>query len=470
MTAKRKQEEAGKEKMAEVVALLKRRGFIYPSSDIYGGLQAAYDYGPLGVELKNNIKRAWWRKFVQERSDMVGLDAAIIMHPSVWEASGHIQNFSDPLIDCKKCKRRFRADHLLSADSMEPQYDKEKPLHLKLAEVKCPECGGDLTEIRQFNLMFKTFMGPVEEEANAVYLRPETAGGIFVNFKNVADSMRLKLPFGIGQIGKAFRNEITVENFIFRTREFEQMEVEYFVHPNEWREHFEKWLVYIHEWCAFLGIHKDHLVAQEVPEKDRAFYSKRTVDFEYQFPFGQKELYGLAYRMDYDLTQHQKFSKQELSYIDPVTKEKFIPHVIEPSLGVDRSFLACLLEAYSEIEGGRTTTTESTKEKEVVLKLPYELSPVKVAVLPLSKKEPLTAAAQEIADTLRQKWVIQYDETGSIGRRYRRQDEIGTPFCVTIDFETAEDHKVTVRDRDSMQQERIAVDELADYIKDKLKG
>lgn len=454
-------------KMEKLMSLLKRRGFIFQSSEIYGGLQASYDYGPLGVELKNNIKKAWWKKFVTNRIDMVGLDAAIIMHPKTWEASGHLQNFTDPLVDCKKCKRRFRADHLLEAKSLEPGYDKEKPL--QITEIPCPECEGQLTDIRQFNLMFKTFMGSVEEDASVVYLRPETAGGIFVNFKNVVDTMRMRVPFGVGQIGKAFRNEITVENSIFRTREFEQMEIEYFVHPDEWQEKFEEWLVSMKEWCQFLGIREENLVTREIEGDELAFYSQRTVDFEYKFPFGQKELYGLAYRTNYDLTQHQNFSRQNLEYTDPDTKEKYIPHVIEPSLGVDRSFLATLLEAYTEVDGGRSTTTKSIKDMEVMLKIPYELAPVKISVLPLSKKEPLLQTAQEIIKRLSNDYNIQYDITGSIGKRYRRQDEIGTPFCITVDFDTDEDNKVTVRDRDTMKQERVGVEELEQYFASRLK-
>jgi len=452
--------------MDKVVNLAKRRGFIFPSSEIYGGLSAAYDYGPLGVELKNNIKRAWWKIFVTSRIDMVGLDAAIIMHSKAWEASGHLQNFSDPLVDCKKCHRRFRYDHLLEDDSLEPKHDKAKPVNKK--DLVCPECSGELTDVKQFNMMFKTFMGPVEDSAAVVYLRPETAGGIFVNFKNVLETQRMKLPFGIAQIGKSFRNEITTENFIFRTREFEQMEVEYFINPKDWKKYFEAWLTTMREWCEFLGLDKKDLVEVEVPDNDRAFYSKRTVDFEYKYPFGQKELYGLAYRTDYDLSQHQKFSGQDLSYTDPMTGEKFIPHVIEPSLGVDRSLLAVLLSAYTEIEGGRTTTTESKKDMEVVLKLPYQLAPIKIAVLPLSKKEPLAKLAKEILLDLKQDFVCSYDETQAIGRRYRRQDEIGTPYCLTVDFDSLEDKKVTVRDRDTMVQDRVAISELGNYFKDKL--
>lgn len=457
-------------KMDKLVSLCKRRGFIFPSSEIYGGFSAIYDFGPLGVELVNNIKKAWWRMFIREREDMVGLDSSILMNPRVWEASGHVQNFSDPLVDCKKCHHRFRADHLLEALASEPRYDKEQPADLK--KIKCPDCGGELTDSRQFNLMFKTFIGPLEDTGNAAYLRPETAGGIFVNYKNVQQTMRKKLPFGIGQIGKAFRNEITVENYIFRLREFEQFEVEYFINPNPpaggWEKHFEEWLNLMKKWCTFLGIKENNLVFHEIADADRAFYSKRTIDIEYNYPFGVKELYGLAYRTDYDLKRHQEFSGEDLSYLDPETNERFVPHVIEPSLGLQRSVLAVLLEAYEEIKGGRTTTTEASKEEEVVLRLPYDLAPVKVAVFPLSKKEPLVATAQKITTDLRPFWNVQYDETGSVGKRYRRQDEIGTPFCVTVDFETAEDGKVTVRDRDSMAQERVEVEDLISYFKNKL--
>ena len=449
----------------KIVNLAKQRGFIYPSSEIYGGLSAAYDYGPLGVELKNNIKQAWWKMFVSSRADMVGLDSAIIMNPKIWEASGHVENFSDPLVDCKLCHKRFREDHLLENKGIQPEYDKTKPRDRK--GLKCPDCGGELTVARQFNLMLKTFLGPLEDSASVAYLRPETAGGIFVNFKNVLDTMRLKLPFGIAQVGKAFRNEITTENFIFRTREFEQLEIEYFIKAEDWQQHFSEWQKVMKEWCLFLGLSQDDLVEHEIGAKDRAFYSKRTIDFEYKFPFGQKELYGLAYRTDYDLTQHQKFSGQDLSYTDPITKEKFTPHVIEPSLGLDRTVLAVLCAAYTEVSGGRSTTTESTKEAEVVLRLPYSLAPIKIAVLPLSKKENLSELSRGILMELKKKWVAMYDETGSIGKRYRRQDEIGTPYCVTIDFESLEDKKVTVRDRDSMQQDRVAIAELADYFNQK---
>ncbi|MBI5731862.1 MAG: glycine--tRNA ligase [Candidatus Magasanikbacteria bacterium] len=452
--------------MDKIISLCKRRGFIFPSSEIYGGFSAAYDWGPLGVELAENIKRAWWRMFVREREDMAGLDSAIIMNPKVWEASGHLQNFSDPLAECKKCHERFRVDHLLEMKSASPGYDKEKPPEAK--NFKCPACGGTLTEARQFNLLFKTHVGPVEEAAAAAYLRPETAGGIFVNYKNILQTARKKIPFGIGQIGKAFRNEITVENYIFRIREFEQMEVEYFVHPKNWEKHFEEWLGVMKKWCAFLGLKDNNLVFHEIADEERAFYSQRTIDIEYRYPFGVKELYGLAYRTDYDLSRHGKFSKEDLSYIDPDTGEKFIPHVIEPSLGLQRSALAALVEAYEEVEGGRTITTQSAKEEEVILRLPYELAPVKVAVLPLAKKEPLIKMTREIAEKTRPFWNVQYDEVSSIGRRYRRQDEIGTPYCVTVDFESLEDKKVTVRDRDTMAQERVEVGGLVEYFKKKL--
>lgn len=445
----------------KVVNLAKTRGFIYPSSEIYGGLSASYDYGPLGVELKNNIKKSWWKMFVTERADMVGLDAAIIMNPKAWEASGHLANFSDPLVECKACHHRFRYDHLLEKNSLEPKHDKEKPQPDQ--KIKCPDCDGALTDMRQFNMMLKTFIGPAEDSASVAYLRPETAGGIFVNFKNVAESTRQRLPFGIGQIGKAFRNEITTENFIFRMREFEQMEVEYFVHPDKGLEAFEDWLQVMRRWCQSLGIKSENLVEVEIPEADRAFYSKRTIDFEFKYPFGQKELYGLAYRTDYDLSQHQKFSGQDLSYTDPATGEKFIPHVVEPSLGLDRSVLAVLLSAYTEVQGGRSTTTEAKKDIELVLKLPYALAPIKIAVLPLSKKEELTKPAQQILLDLKKHFVCVYDETASIGKRYRRQDEIGTPYCVTLDFESLEDKKVTVRDRDTMQQDRVEIAELVNY-------
>ena len=452
--------------MERITALAKRRGFIFPGSEIYGGLGSTYDYGPLGVLLKNNVRNAWWKSVVQLRDDVVGLDASILMNPKTWEASGHLQGFTDPLVDCKSCKKRFRADHLLDARSAEMRGLKEEPLNMK--DVRCPSCDGELTDIRQFNLMFKTFMGPVEESASVVYLRPETAQGIFVNFDLVRESARQKVPFGIAQVGKAFRNEITPGNLTFRTREFEQMELEFFVKPGTDEEWFEKWKDFMMDWFIGLGGTKDNFRFFEHPKEDLSHYSKRTVDLEYNFPWGWSELWGCANRTDFDLKQHSEFSGQKLEYRDEHTGEKYVPYAIEPSLGLDRATLALLVDAYEEIDGGRTTTTESAKDKEVVLRLHKSLAPIKAAVLPLSKKEPLRTIAQEINQELSKSWFVQYDESGSVGRRYRRQDEIGTPFCITVDFETPEDGKVTVRDRDTMEQERVSKEELVAYLEDKL--
>lgn len=429
--------------MDKIVSLCKRRGFIFPGSEIYGGMANSWDYGPLGVELKNNIKQVWWKKFVHQRTDMVGIDAALIMNPKVWEASGHLKNFTDPLVECKKCHERFRAD--------------------KIKDDKCPACGGELTSAKQFNLMFKTFIGPAEESANVAYFRPETAQAMFVDFKQVLKTSRKRIPFGIAQIGKAFRNEITPGNFIFRTREFEQMEIEYFIQEKDWKKSFDYWYDEMYDWMKMLGLKKEHLHDLEVPEKERAHYSKRTIDIEYEFPFGTDELYGLAYRTDFDLANHSKASGQDLTYADPETGEKFIPHVIEPTFGVDRSVLAALVEAYCEEEA--PTAEEGETEKRVVLKFPKWLAPIKVAVLPLSKKEELTKVARSIYEDLVRHFVSEYDETQSIGKRYRRQDEIGTPYCVTVDFETLGNKAVTVRDRDNMKQERIKIAELQDYLK-----
>ncbi len=454
--------------MEKLVSLCKRRGFIFQSSEIYGGLNSFYDYGPLGVELKNNIKRLWWQEMVQRRDDVVGLDASILMHPKTWEASGHLKSFTDPLVDCKKCKKRFRADHILSVTPAKPDLGamKEKPRKKPI----CPECGGELTESRQFNLMFKTFMGPLEDETSIVYLRPETAQGIFVNFKNVKDTMRLKLPFGIAQIGKSFRNEVTPGNFIFRTREFEQMECEYFCRPKEAEKLYEYWLKERLDWYVdVLGVKKDNLRLRAHKKDELAHYAKTCSDVEYNFPFASwSELEGIANRQDFDLKQHAKYSGQDLSYTDE-SGEEFIPFVIEPSAGVDRTLLTILVDAYTEVAGGRTTTTESNKEIEVVMKFDKKVAPVKIAVLPLSKKENLTKEAKEIFAALRQNWNCAYDEIASIGRRYRRQDEIGTPYCLTVDFESLEDKAVTVRDRDTMKQERIKIGELVDYFKEKFK-
>ncbi len=460
-------QEKNNDLMSKLVSLCKRRGFLFQSSEIYGGLNSFYDYGPLGVELKNNIKRLWWKEMVQKRDDVVGLDSSILMHPKIWEASGHLKSFTDPLVDCKKCKKRFRADHLLAPSSLKPDLGKmkEKPKEKPV----CPECGGELTDERQFNLMFKTFMGPVEEESSVVYLRPETAQGIFVNYKNIKDSMRLKLPFGIAQIGKSFRNEVTPGNFIFRTREFEQMECEYFCNPNDADKYYKYWLDERLKWYTeILNIKKENLKLREHKKDELAHYAKACSDIEYNFPFaGWSELEGIANRKDFDLSQHSKFSGQELDYTDDDGK-KFVPYVIEPSAGADRSTLAVLVDAYTEIEGGRTETTESVKDLEVVMKFDNKVAPVKVAILPLSKKDELAKPALEIFNTLRQNWFCHYDQTGSIGKRYRRQDEIGTPYCITVDFETANDKAVTVRDRDTMKQERIKVGDLIDYFKDKL--
>jgi glycyl-tRNA synthetase len=416
--------------MEKIISLCKRRGFIFPGSEIYGGLANSWDYGPLGVELRNNIKQLWWKTFVQQRDDVVGLESAIIMNSKVWQASGHLKHFTDPLVDCKKCKNRFRAD--------------------QLKENACPDCGGELTAVRQFNMMLKTHLGPVENTGSEVYLRPETAQGMFVDFKTIANLTRKKLPFGIAQIGKAFRNEITPGNFIYRTREFEQMEIEYFIEDKDWQKYFEQWLGEMKKWLGLIGVQEKDVIYHEIPDGERAHYSKRTIDIEYKYPFGVNELYGLAYRGDYDLKNH---------HLDLDGKT---PHVIEPTWGVDRTILAVLLSAYHE---------EKVKdEARVVLKLPDVLAPYKVAVLPLSKKEELCPMAEKIAADLRKKWMIDYDITQSIGKRYRRQDEIGTPYCVTVDFDSLNDQAVTVRERDTMKQDRIKITELDNYLEKKLNG
>ena len=426
--------------MEKIVSLAKRRGFIFQSSEIYGGLNSCWDYGPLGVELKNNVKRAWWRKVVQERDDMVGLDASILMHPQVWKASGHLAGFTDPLVDCKSCKQRFRADHL-EGD-------------------KCPACGGELTEARQFNLMFKTFMGPVEDNAATVYLRPETAQGIFVNFNNVLTSTRMKLPFGIAQIGKSFRNEITPGNFTFRTREFEQMEIEYFVKPGTDEEFYKQWIEQRFQWYLDLGVTKERLRLRPHASEELAHYAKGCHDVEYYFPMGWSELEGVANRTDFDLKRHTEYSGQRMDYFDQEANEHYVPYVIEPSAGADRATLAFLIDAYHE--------EPDKDEVRVVLKLHRALAPYKVAILPLSKKEPLVNISKEIEKELRKYWMVDYDDSKAIGRRYRRQDEIGTPYCVTVDFQSLEDQAVTVRDRDTMEQERIPVAELSKYLWEKL--
>ncbi len=441
--------------MDKIISLCKRRGFIFPGSEIYGGLQNSWDYGPLGAELKKNIKDEWWNRFVRQRADMVGIDAALIMNPKVWEASGHLATFNDPLVECKKCHARFRAD----------QIDAKGP---------CESCKAksSFAEAKQFNLMLKTFLGPAEEKANTVYFRPETAQAMFVQFKNILDTTRRRLPFGIAQIGKAFRNEITPGNFIFRTREFEQMEIEYFVREQEWEAHFDHWLMQMKKWLHDLGVSSDKLHYVDIPDADRAHYSKRTVDIEYDYPFGRKELYGLAYRGDFDLKSHQGASKQDLTYADPDDqKSKFLPHVIEPSFGVDRSVLVALLEAYTEEGIPHVASEEAMRgqdDSRVVLKFPKWLAPVKVAILPLSKKDELAKIAKPLYAHLSKQFVCEYDETQSIGKRYRRQDEIGTPLCVTVDFDSIDDKAVTVRDRDSMQQERVLIAELDQYLNKQL--
>lgn len=423
--------------MEKIISLAKRRGFVYQGSEIYGGLAGTWDYGPLGVELKNNIKQLWWRMFVQGRDDMCGVDASILMNSRVWEASGHVSGFSDPLVECKKCKRRFRADQVGD---------------------KCPECSGEFGPTRQFNMMFKTQIGASEDESSVSYLRPETAGGIFVNFKNVVDSIHPKMPFGIAQIGKAFRNEIAPRDFIFRVRELEQMEIEYFVRPSDWEGSFEEWRKNVHAFVSAVGINADSVHELEVADGDRAHYSKRTIDFEFDFPFGRKELYGLAYRGDFDLNAHAEGSSVELTYVDSATGEKFVPHVIEPSFGVERTMLAVLASAYTEDELGGETRT--------YLKFNRAVAPIKAAVFPLLKNKPeLVAKAREIYLALKQQVPqIMWDDNGNIGKRYRRQDEIGTPVCITVDFDTLEDNTVTVRNRDTGEQERVSVDKLLSYV------
>ena len=443
------------DRMQKIVSLAKRRGFIFPGSEIYGGLANSWDYGPLGVELKNNIKQEWWKRFVHSRSDIVGIDAALLMNPKVWEVSGHIAGFSDPLVECKKCHTRFREN-----ENGKSETD---------SKLQCPNCEGqDITPARQFNLMLKTYLGPSEESANIVYFRPETAQAMFVNFKNILDTNRPKLPFGIAQMGKAFRNEITPGNFIFRTREFEQMEIEYFIPEAQWEKYFEHWLGQMKQWLKHLGVSDKKLHYVDIPDGERAHYSKRTVDIEYEYPFGQKELYGLAYRGDFDLKNHMEASGQDLRYTDTETNEKFLPHVIEPTWGVDRSVLVAMLEAYHEEEA--PTAEEGESAIRVIMKFPAWLAPIKVAVLPLSKKEELIKVAKPLFETLSKEFVCEYDETQSIGKRYRRQDEIGTPLVVTVDFESLEDKKVTLRDRDTMKQERISVENLIPTIHDRLQA
>ena len=451
--------------MDKIVALCKGRGFIYPGSEIYGGLANTWDYGPLGVEFKNNVKRAWWRKFVQESPYNVGMDAAILMNPQTWVASGHVGGFSDPLMDCKECKARFRADKIIEDFAKEHSLDirpdgmSNAAMEQLIAEhnIPCPECGAhNFTPIRKFNLMFKTFQGVTEDSSAEIFLRPETAQGIFVNFKNVLRTTRKKIPFGIAQIGKSFRNEITPGNFTFRTREFEQMELEFFCAPGTDMEWYAYWKDYCHKFLLNLGMNPEHLRLREHSKEELSHYSRGTTDIEFLFPFGWGELWGIADRTDFDLSQHAKHSGESFEYTDPVTNEKYIPYCVEPSLGADRVALAFLCDAYDEetLEGG---------DVRVVLRLHPALAPYKAAVLPLQKNK-LGDKAREVHAKLSKHFMVDYDETQSIGKRYRRQDEIGTPFCITVDFDTLEDNTVTVRDRDTMDQVRMSIDELAAYI------
>jgi len=462
-----KQNEA--DKMQKIVSLCKRRGIIFQGSEIYGGIANTWDYGPIGVELKDNIKNFWWKYFVHQREDIVGLDAAIFMNPKVWEASGHVGGFSDPLMDCKKCQKRLRADKLVE-EYQEKKKDKELPKnwagektppkdllnYIVKKKIKCPECGGmDFTEIRNFNLMFKTHQGVTEDSGSVVYLRPETAQGIFVNFKSILGSLHLRLPFGMAQICKAFRNEITQGNFIFRTREFEQMEIEYFVPEKLWKKKYEELKKLSWNFFKQLGVKDKNMRWRQHSKDELSHYSSLTNDIEYKFPWGWGELEGFAYRTDFDLKNHAKFSGQDLTYTDPETGGKFIPHCLEPSFGADRTVLTVLLDAYTE---------EKVKgETRVVLKIDKAIAPIKIAVLPLLRKKELITPAMKIFNELKLDFMVQYDETQSIGKRYRRQDEIGTPYCVTVDFDTLKDKAVTVRDRDSMRQERIKIIKLKEY-------
>lgn len=446
-------------RMEKIMSLAKRRGFIYQGSEIYGGLAGMWDYGPLGVTLKNNIKQLWWKMFVNDREDMYGIDAALLMNQNVWKASGHVAGFSDPLVEDIKNQRRHRADHILEAAGIDPKGMTVSEMNetIKEKKIMSPD-GNPLGDVRQFNMMLKTHIGPTEDENALSYLRPETAQGIFVNYKNVIDSFHPKLPFGIAQIGKAFRNEISPGNFIFRLREMEQMEIEYFVRPEMWEKSFEEFRQLMHAWTERIGLRKEHVHELEIAPEDRAHYSKRTIDFEFDYPFGRKELYGLAYRTDYDLRAHTAASGVDLSYYDEETKERLVPHVIEPSYGVDRTILAVLLDAYTEDELGG--------EPRSYLKLSAAIAPVKVAVFPLLKnKPPLVEKAREIFMNVRQNVSgVMFDDNGNIGKRYRRQDEIGTPWCITIDFQTLEDGMVTIRARDTGLQERVKIEGITQYI------
>jgi glycyl-tRNA synthetase len=466
--------------MEKIVSLCKRRGFIFPACEIYGGLANAYSYGPYGSQLKKNIKDAWWKKFVEERADIVGLDGPIILHPKVWEASGHTSGFNDAMVDCKACKKRFRADHLVKDLTGKDLEGNLNAMSEALKGQKCPECGkSDWTEVRTLNMMFKTEMNGIE---GPVYLRPETAGAIFVDFKNILDSARVKIPFGIAQIGKAFRNEIVARNFIFRTREFEQMEIEYFIDPGvEWQPIFDGWLDLQEEFFTAIGVDMKKIVRFEHSKEKLSHYSRKTVDLEFEYPFGRSELCGLAHRGDFDLSAQSKLSGADLQYTDPNDNTKrYLPHVLEPSFGVDRALLAVLCSAYTEEEiippplqggAGGGSAEEQKSETRIVLKFPPKIAPIKIAVFPLLKNKPaLVDKAKEIFEVLKKDFTCEFDDNGNVGKRYRRQDEIGTPYCITVDFDTIEkDNTVTVRERDTMRQERIKIDELLKYFEEKLK-
>jgi len=452
--------------MEKLVSWAKRRGFVFQSSEIYGGIGGIYDFGPYGVELKNNLKKLWWKRFVEDRDDIVGIDSSILMNKKVWEASGHEKGFQDPLVECKKCHKRIR----------QKQNQKSKIQNLKSQQIPnsksqnskfvCPECAGKLTKTRQFNLMFKTFVGPSEDSSSMTYLRPETAQGMFCDFKQVLEVSRQKLPFGIAQIGKSFRNEINTKDYLFRIREFEIAEIEYFIKPDEDEKWFKKWLKEWKDFIFSLGIKKENIIEHKHSKEELSHYSKRTVDLDYKFPFGVKELTGLANRTDFDLKNHEKHSGKDLKYFDEEKREKYWPYVIEPTLGIERVLLAVLFDSFEIISGGRTKTTESAKEEEIILHLNPKLAPIKVAILPLVKK--LSSKAREIYQDIKTCYPAEYDEVGTIGRRYRRQDEIGTPYCATVDFETLKDGKVTVRDRDSMKQDRVEIPKLKNYLWKKL--
>lgn len=458
-----KKDQEKNDRMEKIVAFCKRKGFVFPACEIYGGFANAYSYGPYGVELKNNIKSLWWQKFIDSREDMVGIDGPILLHPKLWEASGHLSGFNDAMVDCKACKKRFRADHLvMEATGQDLEGDLIAMTKVINEKVFCPHCGKqDWTEARFLNMMFKTEMNGIDEP---VYLRPETAGAIFADFKNVVDSCRVKVPFGIGQIGKAFRNEIVARNFIFRVREFEQMEIEYFISPDaKWEPLFDEWLKQQEEFARELGAKDEDLRRYEHPKEKLSHYSRKTIDIEYNFPFGFAELFGLAHRGDFDLSQHQKFSGTNLEYFDQQAGKKYLPHVLEPTFGVDRSLLVALSAAYVEEDLGEGDTR-------IVLKFPPRIAPVKAAIFPLLKNKPeLVAKAREIFDDLRGELKCEFDDNGNVGKRYRRQDEIGTPYCITVDFETLENGEVTVRDRDTMKQDKVKVAELKAWLKEKVK-